>query len=139
MAHDEPWYLDAVIYAIDVKRFADGNGDGIGDFIGLTKKVPYLAELGITCVWLLPFFPSPGRDNGYDVSDYYRVDPQLGTTEDFLDFLHAAGERGIRVIIDLVANHTSDKHPWFEAARRDEASFYRNYYIWSKEAPPVEP
>jgi len=139
MAHDEPWYLDAVFYAVDVKRFADGNGDGVGDFPGLTARVPYLAELGVTCIWLLPFFASPGRDNGYDVSDYYRIDARLGTTADFLDFLHAAGERGMRVVIDLVVNHTSDEHPWFEAARRDERSRYRQYYIWSDEAPPVEP
>lgn len=137
MAHDEPWYLDAVLYVVDVKRYADGNGDGIGDFVGLTDKVRYLAELGVTCIWLSPFFPTPGRDNGYDVSDYCRVDPALGTTEDFLAFLHAAGERGIRVIIDLVVNHTSDKHPWFEAARRDENSRFRQYYVWSKEPPPV--
>ncbi len=137
MAHDEPWYLDAVVYVIDVKRYADGNGDGIGDFVGLTERVPYLSELGVTCIWLSPFFPSPGRDNGYDVSDYLRIDPALGTTDDFLVFLHAAGERGIRVIIDLVVNHTSDKHPWFEAARRDENSRFRQYYVWSKEAPPV--
>ena len=137
MTHDEPWYLDAVFYAIDVKRFADSNDDGIGDFPGLTGKIPYLADLGVTCIWLLPFFTSPGRDNGYDVSDYYRIDPRLGSTADFLDFVHAAGERGIRVVIDLVANHTSDEHPWFEAARRDAHSRYRDYYVWSEEAPPV--
>lgn len=139
MAHDDPWYLDAVFYAVDVKRFADGNGDGIGDFVGLTGKVPYLADLGVTCIWLLPFFASPGRDNGYDVSDYYQIDPRLGTLDDFVDFLHEAGERGIRVITDLVINHTSDKHPWFEAARRDERSRFRHYYVWSKQAPPVDP
>lgn len=137
MTHDEPWYLDAVFYAIDVKRFADSNSDGIGDFPGLTGKIPYLADLGVTCIWLLPFFTSPGRDNGYDVSDYYRIDPRLGSTADFLDFVHAAGERGIRVVIDLVANHTSNEHPWFEAARRDAHSRYRDYYVWSEEAPPV--
>ncbi len=137
MTHDEPWYLDAVFYAIDVKRFADSDDDGIGDFPGLTGKIPYLADLGVTCIWLLPFFTSPGRDNGYDVSDYYRIDPRLGSTADFLDFVHAAGERGIRVVIDLVANHTSDEHPWFEAARRDAHSRYRDYYVWSEEAPPV--
>lgn len=139
MAHDEPWYLDAVFYAVDVKRFADGNDDGVGDFIGLRHKVPYLADLGVTCIWLLPFFVSPGRDNGYDVSDYYRIDPRLGSLEDFLDFLHDAGERGIRIIIDLVINHTSDTHPWFEAARRDARSRYRDFYVWSREAPPVVP
>ena len=138
MAHDEPWYLDAVFYVVDVKRFCDANGDGVGDFTGFADKVPYLAELGVTCLWLTPFFSSPGRDNGYDVSDYFRIDPKLGTTEDFLKLVHVAGERGIRVIIDLVVNHTSDEHPWFEAARRNENSRFRQYYVWSKEAPPVE-
>ena len=114
------WYEEAVIYCIDVEKFADGNGDGIGDFIGLTKKLTYLSELGITCIWLLPFYRSPDRDNGYDVSDFYSVNPKVGTLDDFLTFLHSAGEHGIRVVIDLVVNHTSDQHPWFQAARRDD-------------------
>jgi len=135
----EPWYTDAVIYGVDVEKFADGNGDGIGDFIGLAERLPYIAELGVTCVWLLPFFGSPGRDNGYDVSDYYAIHPDMGTRDDFLFFLHRAGEHGIRVIIDLVANHTSDQHPWFQAARRDEKSRYRDYYVWHADPPPVEP
>ena len=134
-----PWYNDAVIYGIDVEKFADGNDDGIGDFVGLAGKIAYIAELGVTCIWILPFFASPDRDNGYDVSDYYRVGQRVGTTADFLAFLHKAGEHGIRVIIDLVANHTSNEHPWFEAARRDEKSLFRNYYIWSPDPPPVEP
>lgn len=132
-----PWYLDAVIYGIDVEKFADGNGDGIGDFIGLTKKLPYIAELGVTCIWLLPFYGSPDRDNGYDVSDFYAINPKVGTRADFLEFLHRAGEQGIRVIIDLVVNHTSNEHPWFEAARRDDNSRYRNYYIWSADPPSI--
>ena len=135
---DEPWYLDAVIYAVDVKRFADSDGDGIGDFRGLIDKLPYVAELGVTCLWLLPFFRSPGGDNGYDISDYLSIDPRLGSTDDFLDFLHLAGEYGIRVVLDLVINHTSDQHPWFVAARRDEQSRYRNYYVWSADPPPVK-
>jgi len=135
----EPWFTDAVIYGVDVKKFADGNGDGVGDFIGLAERLPYIAELGITCIWLLPFFGSPGRDNGYDVSDYYAIHPQSGTREDFLHFLHSAGEHGIRVIIDLVVNHTSDEHPWFQAGRRDERSRYRDYYVWNQDPPPVEP
>jgi maltose alpha-D-glucosyltransferase/alpha-amylase len=139
MPADSPWYTDAVIYGIDVEKFADGNGDGIGDFIGLAERMPYIADLGVTCVWLLPFYGSPGRDNGYDVSDYYAIHPRVGTRDDFLDFLHRAGEHGIRVIIDLVANHTSNAHPWFEAARRDEESRYRDYYVWSADPPPVEP
>ena len=120
-----PWYTDAVIYGIDVEKFADGNGDGIGDFVGLAEKIPYIAELGVTCIWLLPFFASPDRDNGYDVSDYYHIGTRVGTAADFLAFLHKAGEHGIRVIIDLVANHTSNEHPWFEAARRHELTHNR--------------
>jgi maltose alpha-D-glucosyltransferase/alpha-amylase len=130
--------LDAVIYAVDVKRFADSDGDGIGDFRGLIDKLPYIAELGVTCLWLLPFFRSPGDDNGYDISDYLSIDPRLGSTDDFLEFLHLAGEYGIRVVLDLVINHTSDQHPWFVAARRDEQSRYRNYYVWSADPPPVK-
>lgn len=133
-----PWYIDAVIYGVDVQRFADGNNDGIGDFIGLKQRLPYLKDLGITCVWLLPFYGSPDRDNGYDVSDFYAINPKVGTRDDFLDFLHSAGEHGIRVIIDLVVNHTSNEHPWFEAARRDNHTRYRDYYVWSPDPPPVE-
>ncbi|THK37836.1 maltose alpha-D-glucosyltransferase [Ensifer sp. MPMI2T] len=136
---DPLWFANAVIYGIDVRRFADGNGDGIGDFVGLRERVPYLNELGINCVWLLPFFKSPVADNGYDVSDYLSIDAPLGTLDDFLDFLHAAGEQGIRVIVDLVANHTSNEHPWFQAARRDTRSRYRDYYVWSESPPPVDP
>lgn len=135
---DRPWYLDAVIYGIDVEKFADGNGDGVGDFVGLKEKLPYLNNLGVTCLWLLPFFGSPNRDNGYDVSDFYAIRPQVGTRRDFLAFLHSAGEHGMRVIIDLVVNHTSNEHPWFEAARRDDQTRYRDYYVWSADPPPVE-
>ncbi len=131
------WYEEAVIYCIDVEKFADGNGDGIGDFIGLTGKLTYLSELGITCIWLLPFYRSPDRDNGYDVSDFYSVNPKVGTLDDFLTFLHSAGEHGIRVVIDLVVNHTSDQHPWFQAARRDDETRYRDYYVWTADPPPV--
>src|SRR5919199_1168376 len=101
------WWKNAIIYGVDVERYFDGNGDGIGDFPGLTAKLPHIASLGATCIWLLPFFPSTHRDNGYDVSDYYRVDPRHGSFEDFLRFVRAAGEYGIRIIIDLVAQHTS--------------------------------
>ncbi|MCO4316295.1 alpha-amylase family protein [Phyllobacterium sp. 21LDTY02-6] len=134
-----PWFKDAIFYGIDVERFADGNGDGIGDFVGLTQRLGYLRDLGVTCIWLLPFFGSPDRDNGYDVSDFMAVNPKVGTREDFLAFLHKAGEHGIRVIIDLVVNHTSDQHPWFQAARRDEKSRYRDYYVWSGDPPPIAP
>jgi maltose alpha-D-glucosyltransferase / alpha-amylase len=129
------WYKNAVIYCLDVETFMDGNGDGVGDFIGLRRRLDYLAGLGVTCVWLLPFYASPNRDNGYDVSDYYAVDPRLGTLGDFVEFSHEARLHGIRVIVDLVANHTSDEHPWFQQARRDPRSRYRDYYVWSAERP----
>ncbi|GGE28630.1 maltose alpha-D-glucosyltransferase [Agaricicola taiwanensis] len=132
------WYQDAIIYGIDVEKFADGNGDGIGDFIGLTSKLPYLRKLGITCIWLLPFFDTPNRDNGYDIRDYYRLNPQTGTMGDFIEFIRRAGEHGIRVIVDLVVNHTSTEHPWFEAARRDARSRFRDYYIWSDSPPAID-
>ena len=128
------WYKDAIVYSLDVETFQDGNGDGVGDFAGLTRRLEYLAGLGVTCLWLLPFYPTPNRDNGYDVTDYYNVDPRLGTLGDFVAFMHRARERGLRVIVDLPVNHTSDQHPWFEAAR-DPASPYRDFYVWSDERP----
>ena len=130
------WYKNAVVYSLDVETFFDGNGDGVGDFQGLTDKLDYLSGLNVTCLWLLPFFPSPNRDNGYDVLDYYGVDSRLGTLGDFVEFTHQARERGIRILIDLVVNHTSIEHPWFQAARSDQNSIYRDYYVWSKERPP---
>jgi len=130
------WYKDAVIYELDVKTFQDSNGDGIGDFQGLIRRLPHLAGLGVTCLWLQPFYPSPHKDDGYDVSDYYSIDPPLGTLGDFVDFVRQARERGLRVIVDLVVNHTSDQHPWFRAARSDERSPYRDYYLWSRTKPP---
>jgi maltose alpha-D-glucosyltransferase / alpha-amylase len=129
------WYKNAVMYCLDVETYMDGNGDGIGDFEGLTQRLNYIAGLGITCIWLMPFYPTPNRDNGYDVMDFYNVDPRLGTLGDFVEFTRFASERGIRVIIDLVVNHTSIEHPWFQAACRDEQSKYRNYYVWSQEKP----
>jgi maltose alpha-D-glucosyltransferase / alpha-amylase len=129
------WYKNAIFYCLDVETFMDGNGDGVGDFVGLRRRLDYLAGLGVTCVWLLPFYRSPNRDNGYDVSDYYAVDPRLGTLGDFVEFSNEARLHGIRVIVDLVANHTSDEHPWFQQARRDPQSRYRDYYVWSKERP----
>ena len=135
------WYQDAVFYELDVKTFQDSNGDGTGDFPGLTRRLPYLAGLGVTCIWLRPFYPSPLKDDGYDVTDYYAIDPRLGTFGDFVDFLRHARELGLRVITDLVLNHTSDQHPWFQAARHDPDSRYRDWYIWSKEKPkdPLPP
>ena len=131
------WYKDAIIYSLNVETFQDSDGDGVGDFAGLTSRVDYLHALGVTCVWLLPFYPSPNRDNRYDVADYYGVDPRLGTLGDFVDFLRVARERGIRVMADLVVNHTSDQHPWFQAARADPSSKYRDYYVWA-DAPPAD-
>ena len=129
------WYKNAVFYSVDVDTFADGNGDGIGDFPGLIGKLDYLVGLNISCIWLLPFYPSPNRDNGYDVIDFYGVDGRLGTLGDFVTFTREARERGIRVIADLVVNHTSIDHPWFQQARRDPNSVYRQYYVWSDSKP----
>ena len=129
------WYKNAIIYELDVETFQDSNGDGIGDFAGLTDRIEYLAGLGITCIWLNPFFPTPNRDNGYDITDYYSVDPRLGTLGDFVDFLHLANNYGIHVVIDLVINHTSIDHPWFQEARQDRHSKYRDYYIWEDTKP----
>ena len=132
---DDIWYKNAVIYCLDVEKFVDGNGDGVGDFAGLTRRLDYLAGLGITCLWLQPFYPSPNRDNGYDVADFYGVHPKYGNLGDFVDFMNHAEQLGMRVIVDLVVNHTSDRHPWFQAARKDPQSPYRNWYVWSKTRP----
>ncbi|MEP0879385.1 alpha-amylase family protein [Funiculus sociatus GB2-M2] len=133
------WYKDAIIYSLDVEKFMDSHGDGIDGFIGLTQHLNHLAGLGVTCLWLLPFYPSPNRDNGYDVMDYYNVDPRLGTLGDFVEFMHQARERGMRVLIDLVINHTSDQHPWFQQSRSNSQSRYRNYYVWSENPPESDP
>ena len=135
MAIRDLWYNNAFLYALDVESFQDGNGDGIGDFAGLTRRLAYLAGLGVTCVWLHPFFVSPRRDDGYDISDYYGVDPRFGDLGDFVEFAHEASTFGIRIVVDLVVNHTSNEHPWFQAARADPNSPYRDYYVWSKERP----
>lgn len=129
------WYKNAIVYCLDVETFMDTNGDGVGDFEGLTQKLDYLDGLGVNCIWLLPFYPSPNRDNGYDVMDYYNVDSRLGSLGDFVEFSRQARERGIHLIIDLVVNHTSDQHPWFQEARRNKHSKYRNFYVWSEERP----
>ena len=129
------WYKNAIIYSLSVGTYMDANGDGIGDFIGLTRRLDYLQGLGITAIWLMPFQVSPGRDDGYDVADYYGVDPRYGTLGDFVEFTHAAEQRGIRVLIDLVVNHTSNEHAWFKEARKDPHSKYRDWYIWSKRKP----
>jgi maltose alpha-D-glucosyltransferase/alpha-amylase len=129
---DELWYKDAIIYQLHVKAFADSNNDGIGDFAGLTEKLGYLQDLGVTALWLLPFYPSPGRDDGYDIADYGAINPDFGTMKDFRRFIVEAKRRGLRVITELVINHTSDQHDWFKRARRsDPKSSARNWYVWS--------
>ncbi|HEX7168405.1 MAG TPA: alpha-amylase family protein [Acidimicrobiales bacterium] len=132
------WWKNAVVYCLDVETFLDRDGDGHGDFEGLTDRVDYLAGMGVSCLWLMPFHPSPNRDDGYDIVDYYGVDDRLGSLGDFVAFVRTAKDRGLRVIIDLVVNHTSDKHPWFRAARASRTSPYRDFYVWADE-PPAEP
>ncbi len=131
MTNDELWYKDAIFYELHVKAFQDSNDDGVGDFNGLTSRLDYLQDLGVDCIWMLPFFPSPLKDDGYDIADYYSINPDYGTTRDFRNFMKEAHRRGMRVIADLVVNHTSDQHPWFQAARSDPHSPYRDYYVWS--------
>jgi maltose alpha-D-glucosyltransferase/alpha-amylase len=130
------WYKNAVIYNLSVSTFMDADGDGVGDFKGLLRRLDYLQGLGVTAIWLMPFQPSPCRDDGYDVADYYGVDPRYGTLGDFVEFTHGCAQRGMRVLIDLVVNHTSDQHPWFQEARRDPTSRYRDWYVWSDKKPP---
>jgi maltose alpha-D-glucosyltransferase/alpha-amylase len=128
---DVLWYKDAIIYQVHVRTFHDSNGDGIGDFPGLERRLDYLQELGVTAIWLMPFFPSPLRDDGYDISEYQTVHPSYGTLEDFRKLLESAHERGIRVIIEMVLNHTSDQHPWFQEARSSQDNPHRDWYVWS--------
>jgi maltose alpha-D-glucosyltransferase/alpha-amylase len=132
IAGSDHWYKDAVIYEVHVRGFRDSDGDGMGDFRGLIEKLDYIAELGVTAIWLLPFYPSPLRDDGYDISDYRQVHPSYGTLRDFKNFLNAAHARGLKVITELVLNHTSDEHPWFQRARRAKpGSAHRDFYVWS--------
>jgi maltose alpha-D-glucosyltransferase/alpha-amylase len=130
------WYKNAIIYCLSVGSYMDANGDGVGDFAGLMRRLDYLAGLGVTAIWLMPFQPSPMRDDGYDITDYYGVDPRYGTLGDFVEFAHGCKQRGIRVLFDLVVNHTSDQHPWFKEARRDVTSRYRDWYVWADREPP---
>lgn len=132
------WYKNALIYSLEVGTFKDSDGDGIGDFEGLTQKLDYLKALGIDVIWLAPFQPSPRKDDGYDVSDYYGIDPQYGTGGDFAEFIYQADRRGIKVMMDIVINHTSDQHPWFKSARADKKSRYRSWYVWSKKKPAMQ-
>lgn len=131
LEQDPLWYKDAVFYEVYVRGFFDSDNDGIGDFRGLTEKLGYLEWLGINCLWLLPMYRSPLRDGGYDIADFYEILPEYGTIEDFKNFLDAAHSRGIRVIVDLVVNHTSDQHPWFQESRSSKNSPKRDWYVWS--------
>ncbi len=132
---EDLWYKNAIIYSLDLETFMDGNGDGVGDFEGLTARLDYLHALGVDTVWLAPFQPTPNRDNGYDIKDYYGVDPRHGSPGNFVEFIHQATKRGIKVIIDLVVNHTSDEHPWFQDARTGPDARHREWYVWSNKRP----
>jgi maltose alpha-D-glucosyltransferase/alpha-amylase len=132
LPQDALWYKDAIIYQVHVRTFDDSNADGIGDFRGLTRRLDYLQSLGINAIWLMPFFPSPLRDDGYDISDYRAVHHSYGTIEDFKTFLNVAHEHGIRVIVELVLNHTSDQHPWFQESRSSKNNPRRDWYVWSE-------
>lgn len=133
---DDPfWYKDAIFYELRVRSFMDSDADGIGDFLGLTQRLDYLQDLGVTTLWLLPFYPSPLRDDGYDISDFSGIHPDLGTLQDFKVFLKEAHRRGLRVVTELVLNHTSDQHPWFRRARRaPKGDPSRDFYVWSDDS-----
>ena len=128
------WYQEAVFYSVDVSSFQDSDGDGRGDLRGLISRLDYLSRLGVSCLWLNPIHPSPWRDNGYDISDYYGIHPALGSLGDFAELAREAQERGIRLVLDLVVNHTSDEHPWFKSAQSSPGSPYRDWYVWSAES-----
>lgn len=132
----DQWWKSAVLYCLDLETFLDHNDDGIGDLAGLAHRIDYLAELGITCLWLMPFYPTPDRDDGYDITDFYGVDPRLGDHGRIVEVIRMAHHRGIRVIADLVINHTSDQHPWFKSARRSKDSPFRDFYVWRSDTPP---
>lgn len=131
LTRDDMWFKDAIFYQIPVKSYMDSSGDGIGDFVGLTEKLDYIQGLGVNCLWIMPMYPSPQRDDGYDISDFVSINTDYGTVEDFRRFIDAAHERGLRVIADLVMNHTSDQHAWFQESRSDPNSPKRDYYVWS--------
>ncbi|BDX35048.1 alpha-amylase [Mycobacterium antarcticum] len=133
------WWKNAVFYCADVETFCDSNGDGTGDIRGMADRLEYLADLGVTCLWLMPFYPTARKDDGYDITDFFGVDPRLGNLGDFVELVRTARASGLRVIIDFVMNHTSDAHPWFKSARRSKDDPYRNYYVWSPTEPPSSP
>ena len=133
------WWKNAVVYCLDVETFLDWDGDGCGDIVGLTERIDYLAGLGVSCLWLMPFYPSPRRDDGYDIIDFYGIDGRLGTPGDFAELIRTARDRGIRVIADIVLNHTSDAHPWFRSARRGRESPHHDFYVWADERPEEPP
>ena len=133
------WWKGGLLYCLDIETFQDSDGDGCGDLAGLTDRMDYLAGMGVTCLWLMPFHPSPGRDDGYDVTDFYAVDPRLGTLGDFCEMVRTANDRGMRVIADLVVNHTSVDHPWFQSARSARDLPYRDWYVWRDEKPAEKP
>jgi maltose alpha-D-glucosyltransferase/alpha-amylase len=137
-ATSDLWWKNAVVYCLDVETFLDADGDGCGDLAGLTERLDYLAGLGVSCLWLMPFYPSRQRDDGYDIVDFYGVDGRLGTPGDFAELIRTANDRGIRVIADLVVNHTSDQHPWFQNGRARDAPFHE-FYVWADEKPPEKP
>ncbi|WP_114779200.1 alpha-amylase family protein [Botryobacter ruber] len=133
---EDLWYKNAIVYNLDIKTFMDVNGDGIGDFEGLARRLDYLDALGVDTIWLSPFQPTPDKDNGYDIKDYYGVDPRFGSSGEFVEFMHQAKKHGFKVILDLVVNHTSDQHLWFQEARSSKDSRYRDWYVWSESKPP---
>jgi maltose alpha-D-glucosyltransferase/alpha-amylase len=135
MAIEDLWYKNAIIYCLSVEKYMDSNADGVGDFEGLSRRLPFLAGLGVTCLWLQPFYASPCRDNGYDVQDYYSVHPKYGSLGDFVEFINHADSLGMRVLVDLAVNHTSDQHPWFQSARCGRESPFHDWYVWSKKRP----
>ena len=130
------WWKNAVVYCLDVETYMDRNDDGVGDLPGLVQRIDHLADLGVTCLWLMPFYPTADRDDGYDITDFFGVDPRLGDAGDLVELIRTAKDRGIRVIADLVVNHTSDRHPWFKAARSSPDNPFRDFYVWRTDEPP---